>query len=222
MIASYTQLLGRRYGQNLDDDGHQFIRFAVEGAARMQELINDLLAYSRVGTKAKAFAPTDCGQILNRALKNLEIAIQESGAEITATPLPVVPGDPTQLTQLLQNLIGNALKFSGDKPPRVHLRAEPEGIGSDRGWHLAVSDAGIGIDPKYFDRIFVIFQRLHTRDEYPGTGIGLAVCKKIVERHGGRIWVESTPGQGATFHFILPAEVDAKAGAGLETSAGPD
>jgi PAS domain S-box-containing protein len=207
MIASYTQLLERRYKDQLDADAREFISFAVDGAARMQTLINDLLAYSRVGTRARTFTPTDCNDVLRRALKNLEIAVEESAASITHTPLPTVLGDATQLTQLLQNLIGNALKFRGGKPPVIHVSAELQGEGAAPEWRLAVRDEGIGIEPQYFERIFVIFQRLHGRDEYPGTGIGLAVCKKIVERHGGRIWVESAPGQGATFHFTVPKMV---------------
>jgi signal transduction histidine kinase len=204
MIASYTQLLQRRYGSKLDADAHEFITFAVEGAARMQSLINDLLAYSRVGTRPKDFAAVDCNEVLKRALKNLEIAIEESTAKVTAAPLPTVMGDLTQLTQLFQNLIGNAIKFRGDKPAVVHISAELAGQPPAQEWHFAVRDEGIGIDPQYFERIFVIFQRLHSREEYCGTGIGLAVCKKIVERHGGRIWVESQPGRGSTFHFTVP------------------
>ncbi|HYV29882.1 MAG TPA: ATP-binding protein, partial [Candidatus Binatia bacterium] len=204
MIASYTQLLERRYKDKLDADACEFIAFAVEGAARMQALINDLLAYSRVGARAKAFGPTDCAQILQRVLKNLEIAIEESQARITSANPPEVMGDPTQLTQLFQNLIGNAIKFHGQTPPNIHLSARLEDEGSTPEWHFAVRDQGIGLEPSYFERIFVIFQRLHSREEYPGTGIGLAVCKKIVERHGGRIWVESQVGHGSTFHFTLP------------------
>jgi light-regulated signal transduction histidine kinase (bacteriophytochrome) len=142
--------------------------------------------------------------VLRRALKNLEIAIEESEAKITHTDLPTVTGDITQLTQLFQNLIGNAIKFRGNKPAAVHVSAQLEGDGTVQHWHFAVRDEGIGIDPQYFERIFVIFQRLHGREDYPGTGIGLAVCKKIVERHGGHIWVESESGQGSTFHFTIP------------------
>ena len=204
MIASYTQLLERRYKDKLDADARQFISYAVDGAGRMQTLINDLLAYSRVGTRPKAFVRIDCGEVVKKALKNLEIAIEESKARITVTDLPQVAGDATQLTQLFQNLVGNAIKFRGDKPPVIHISALPEREGTAQVWHFSVRDEGIGIDPQYFERIFVIFQRLHTREEYPGTGIGLAVCKKIVERHGGRIWVESEAGRGSTFHFTIP------------------
>jgi PAS domain S-box-containing protein len=205
MIASYTQLLERRYKDKLDADARDFISFAADGATRMQTLINDLLAYSRVGTQAKAFAVVDCSEVLKRALKNLEIAIEESRARITAADLPRVIGDATQLTQLFQNLLGNAIKFRGDKPAVAHVSAELKKHGAAREWQFAVRDEGIGIEPKYFERIFIIFQRLHTRDQYPGTGIGLAVCKKIVERHGGRIRLESEGGKGTAFYFTLPA-----------------
>jgi PAS domain S-box-containing protein len=204
MIASYTQLLERRYKDKLEPDALQFISYAVDGASRMQTLINDLLAYSRVGTRAKAFVSIDCGEVVKKALKNLEIAIEESSAKISVGELPQVLGDATQLTQLFQNLVGNAIKFRGDKPPVIQISATPETEGAAPVWHLSVHDEGIGIEPQYFERIFVIFQRLHTREEYPGTGIGLAVCKKIVERHGGRIWVESESGKGSTFHFTFP------------------
>jgi PAS domain S-box-containing protein len=201
MVASYTQLLARRYQGQLDGTANEFIHFAVDGAIRMQHLINDLLTYSRVGTRGKPFEPTDCGQVLAETLANLKIAIEESGARVEHGPLPTVQGDRVQLVQLLQNLIGNAVKFRGTSAPGVYVSAERCG---DE-WQFRVRDNGIGIEPQYFERIFVIFQRLHTREEYPGTGIGLALCKKIVERHGGRIWVESQPGRGATFHFTIPA-----------------
>ncbi|MBM3887860.1 MAG: PAS domain S-box protein, partial [Verrucomicrobia bacterium] len=203
MVASYVQLLARRYQNKLDADADEFIGYAVEGARRMQALISDLLAYSRVGTQAKPFAPTPCETILQRALDNLQVAITESGATITHDPLPIVTGDTTQLTQLFQNLLGNALKFRrAGEAPRVHVGVERR----DTECLLSVRDNGIGIDMQFAERIFQIFQRLRARDEYPGTGIGLAVCKKIVERHGGRIWVESAPGEGSTFFFTLPAE----------------
>ena len=201
MIASYTQLLARRYKGQLDAEAHEFINFAVDGALRMQGLINDLLAYSRVGTRGKPFELTNCEDVLQLALTNLKIAIEENAAAITHDPLPTVKADAVQLTQLFQNLIGNAIKFHGEHPPKVHVGASRNGLE----WRLEVRDNGIGIAPEHFERIFVIFQRLHNRDEYAGTGIGLAVCKKIVERHGGRIWVESAPGKGATFRFTLPA-----------------
>jgi PAS domain S-box-containing protein len=200
MVASYTQLLARRYHDQLDSAAQEYIRFAVSGATRMAELINDLLAFSRVGTKGKPFAPVACEAVLADALANLKVTLAETGAEITHAALPTVMADAGQLAQLFQNLLSNALKFRGPEPPRVHVQAEPQ----NGEWVFSVRDNGMGIEPQYFDRIFVIFQRLHTRDEYPGTGIGLALCKKIVERHGGRIWVESESGRGSTFRFSLP------------------
>jgi PAS domain S-box-containing protein len=209
MVASYTQLLGRRYKGKLDSEADEFISYAVEGATRMQVLINDLLAYSRVGTRGKPFAIADCNEVLARALANLKLAAEEAEAQITSDPLPQVEGDPTQLMQLFQNLVGNAIKFrSPERRAEIHIAVTPRR--SDHAerprfeWLFAVRDNGIGIEEKYFDRIFIIFQRLHTREQYPGTGIGLAVCKKIVERHGGRIWVESLVGKGSTFCFTLP------------------
>lgn len=201
MVSSYTQLLARRYKGRLDEDADEFIEYAVDGATRMQVLINDLLTYSRVGTKGKEFAPLDLAEIFEAARDNLQIAIEESGASVTSEPLPQVMGDSTQLVQLFQNLIGNAIKFRGEEPPEVHVGAERRG----REWVISVRDNGIGIDPQYAERVFVIFQRLHTREDYAGTGIGLAVCKRIVERHGGRIWLESATGEGSTFFFTLPA-----------------
>jgi light-regulated signal transduction histidine kinase (bacteriophytochrome) len=184
----------------LDADGHEFIGYAVDGAKRMQALISDMLAFSRVNTRARPLAPTDCAKIVATARLNLQIAIEEAGATITEGELPAVLGDATQLLQLFQNLIANAIKFRGDAAPRVHVVAQP----AEDGWCFSISDNGIGIAPEYFERIFVLFQRLHGRKEYSGTGIGLALCKRIVERHGGRIWVESTPGQGSVFRFTLP------------------
>jgi PAS domain S-box-containing protein len=201
MVSSYTQLLARRYSDKLDDNAREFIRYAVEGATRMQVLINDLLAYSRLDTRGSRVAPTSSQGSLERALANLRLAIEESQAVVTHGPLPTVPADAVQLTQLFQNLIGNALKFRGAEPPQVDVSAER----SDDHWVFAVRDNGIGIDPSYAERIFVIFQRLHGRADYPGTGIGLAICKKIVERHGGRIWLDVASGPGATFRFTLPA-----------------
>jgi PAS domain S-box-containing protein len=201
MVSSYTQLLARRYKDKLDDNAREFIQYAVDGATRMQVLINDLLAYSRLDTRGWNVVPTSSQAALERALANLRLAIEESGAAVTHGPLPTVIADAVQLTQLFQNLVGNALKFRGAEPARVHVSAER----SDDEWVFAVRDNGIGIDPSYGERIFVIFQRLHGRTEYPGTGIGLAICKKIVERHGGRIWLEVASGPGATFRFTLPA-----------------
>jgi len=200
MIGSYLQLLEKRYKDKLDDDASEFIGFAVDGAKRMQALINDLLAYSRVGTKAKPFEATDCGLVVNTVVRNLRMAIEDSGAKITIDSLPKVIGDATQLTQLFQNLIANAIKFRGEHPPEIQIKVEPE----DDFWRFSVQDNGIGISSEYFDRIFVLFQRLHNREAYPGTGIGLAICKKIVEHHGGRIWIESIPEQGSTFYFTFP------------------
>ncbi|GAK54046.1 sensory transduction histidine kinase [Candidatus Moduliflexus flocculans] len=200
-LAGMVQLLQQRYQDKLDALGQEFIKHAVEAALRMQTLINDLLAFSRVGTRGKPFAPTSVEKVLKALLLSLSVAIRESGAAITYDPLPTIMADELQIMQLLQNLIGNAIKFRGDQPPRIHLSAAQ----TPEGWQFAVRDNGIGIEAQYFERIFVVFQRLHTRREYPGTGIGLALCKKIVERHGGRIWVESQPKQGSTFYFTLPA-----------------
>ena len=200
MVASYTQLLARRYGDKLDDDAREFIDFAVDGARRMRALINDLLAYSRVGTRGAEFAPTDCNAVVDQVIADLGAAIEDERAGVTRGDLPTVLADAMQLQQLFQNLIANAIKFHGERRPRVAIAAERRGDA----WLFSVRDNGIGIDPEYADRIFVIFQRLHSRAEYPGTGIGLAICKKIVERHGGRIWMESAPGQGTTFYFTLP------------------
>jgi PAS domain S-box-containing protein len=200
MITGYTQLLARRYRGKLDQDGDEYINYAVDGAKRMQILINDLLAYSRVGTRANQFALTDCEAILNTTLTNLQVAIQESGATVSHDPLPTVACDAGQIGQLMQNLIGNAIKYRNSKAPEIRVECRQE----DSYWLFSVADNGIGIDPQYAERIFVIFQRLHTREEYPGTGIGLAVCKKIVERHGGRIWVQSELGNGSIFYFTLP------------------
>jgi len=200
MVASYTQLLARRYQGKLDGKADRFIAYAADGAARMQTLINDLLTYARVETRGKDPAPVDCEETLNQALANLQMTIKESGVRVTHGPLPEVMGDDTQLVQLFQNLVGNAVKFRSAASPQIHISSAP----ADGHWQFSVKDNGIGIDPAQFERIFQIFQRLHTRSEYPGTGIGLAVCKRIVERHGGRIWVESQPGQGSTFSFTLP------------------
>lgn len=201
MVASYTRLLARRYQGKLDQDADEFIAFAVDGATRMQRLIDDLLAFSRVGTRGSPFEPADCNAVLKEVLDNLQLAIAENRVTVSSGELPVLPADASQLGQLFQNLIANAIKFHGEAPPQIRIDAQRQADD----WHFSVSDNGIGIAPEHFERIFVIFQRLHGRGDYPGTGIGLAVCKRIVERHGGQIWVESTPGQGATFHFTLPA-----------------
>jgi PAS domain S-box-containing protein len=201
MVGSFVQLLATRYRGRLDADADEFIGFALDGALRMQQMIEDLLTFSRVGTSGAELVPTDAGAALTRSLAGLKLAIDEAAAAVSHDPLPTVLADGRQLEHLFQNLVSNAIKFRGCDPPRVHVTAELH----DRAWTLSVRDNGIGIDPEYFDRIFVAFQRLHGREKYPGTGIGLALAKKIVERHGGRIWVESAPGRGATFRFTLPA-----------------
>jgi signal transduction histidine kinase len=202
MVVSYLQLLDKRFRSTMDHDAEEFIRFAVDGATRMQALVNDLLEFSRIGKRDKAFVAVDSNTCLKRALKNLRIALQESSGVVTNDPLPTIDCEESQVTQIFQNLIGNAIKFRGDRQPRVHVSARLKG----GHWTFSVKDNGIGIEPQYADRIFVIFQRLHDREEYPGTGIGLAICKRIAERHGGRIWVESTPGQGSTFFFTIAAK----------------
>jgi PAS domain S-box-containing protein len=201
MVTSYVQLLARRYQGKLDSDADEFIGFAVDGAVRMRKLINDLLTYSRVGTQGKDLSPTDSEAVLAQSVNDLKVAIEENGALVTHAPLPMVMADRPQLGQLFQNLIGNAIKFRGNELPHVHISANRNG----NGWTFSVRDNGIGIAAEYSERIFIIFQRLHNRQEYAGTGIGLAICKKIVERHGGHIWVESNVGKGATFYFTLPA-----------------
>jgi signal transduction histidine kinase len=202
MISSYVQLLGRRYQGKLDSDADEFINFAVDGAKRMQNLINDLLAYSRVGTRADPLMPVSAEGLLKVALTNIQFLIEDSGASITHEPLPVIKGDPSQLIMVFQNLLGNAIKFRGSEAPCIHIGAQRQA----NEWVFSVRDNGIGIDPKFAERIFVIFQRLNDRTAYPGTGIGLAICKRVIQRHGGRIWVESTPGEGATFYFTLPVK----------------
>ena len=192
MVASYTQLLSRRYKGKLDADADEFIAYAVDGASRMQRLIQDLLTYSRVASQGEELLATSSEDALNQALKNLRGAIEDSGAQVTHDPLPTVLADEMQLTQLFQNLVGNAIKYQKPGIPHVHISAARNG---SRRWAFAVKDDGLGIDPEYFERIFGMFQRLHKREEFDGTGIGLAICKKIVERHGGTISVESRPGQ---------------------------
>ena len=203
-IASYVQLLARRYRDQLGGEAAEFIDFAVAGAARMQRLIEDLLAFSRVGTQQYVPQHVDTEAVLLEALDDLRASTLASDAVITHDPLPRVLADAGHIEQLFTNLIGNALKFRGADAPRIHIDVDRQG----RFWQFAVNDNGVGIDAKYHDRIFIIFQRLHARDQYEGTGVGLAVCKKIVERHGGRIWVDSSPGQGSTFYFTLPAVPD--------------
>jgi signal transduction histidine kinase len=202
MVVSYLELLNMRAQGKLGEEEREFIGFAVDGAQRMQTLIQDLLAYARVDTRGRPLEPTDCERVLQSALANLKVAIEESKAVIEHEPLPTVQGDAVQLTQVFQNLIGNGLKFRGKDAPKIWLGVKRE----NDDWVFQVKDNGIGIDPKNFSRIFVLFQRLHTRREYPGTGMGLAICKKIVERHGGKIWVESKPGEGTTFFFTIPVK----------------
>ncbi|MFN6569088.1 GAF domain-containing protein [Dendronalium sp. ChiSLP03b] len=239
MVTSYLQLLERKYKTQLDSNAEQFINYAVDGARRMQTLINDLLNYSRVSTRGQPFEQVDCQVIFDRAIANLKVAIEECGGAITHDPLPVLRADPTQLAQVLQNLIGNAIKFRGQQPPKIHVGAvrkggeagEAGGAGEElltqhglnaplpltalstqhSEWLFSVRDNGIGLEAQYAERIFVIFQRLHGRSQYPGTGIGLAICKKIIERHGGCIWVESEPGQGSTFYFTIPDRAEQSA-----------
>lgn len=200
-VASYTQLLKRRYGQQLDADGDEFMAYIVDGVRRMQNLIQDLLAFSRVMHDARQIRQVSLEGVYAGVVLGLHAAIQESGAVLTHMPLPVVSGDEYQLSQLLQNLLSNAVKYRSAEPPRVHVAVEQH----EGHWQFSVSDNGIGIDPQHHDRVFGVFKRLHPRNQYPGTGIGLAICKRIVEGHGGRIWLESTPGKGTTFFFTLPS-----------------
>lgn len=201
MVASYTQLLGEQYRGRLDERADKFIAYAVEGAQRMQRLIDDLLAYARLENAGRPSIPVAVSDVLRDTLVDMRAFIQEHSAQIAYAELPTVLVDPVQLAQLLQNLIHNAIKFRGASPPRVELSAERDGPM----WRIAIKDNGVGIDPRHHERIFQMFQRLHERAKYAGNGIGLATARKIVERHGGRIGVTSAPGQGATFHFTLPA-----------------
>lgn len=217
MVISYLQLLDRRAGPRLDDSEREFLTYAVNGGKRMSTLIHDLLDYSRVGSQTQGFAPVATGDAVKEALANLRMAAAEVGAEITCGDLPVVLGDHAQLVRLFQNLIGNAVKYRApQRAPRIHVAAERQ---AGR-WLFSVRDNGIGIDPKDAERIFVIFQRLHGRDEYDGTGIGLAVARRIVERHGGRIWVESQPGDGSVFCFTLASAPETQVIAASQTVMG--
>ena len=201
MVATYTQLLAERYQGKLDAEADKYIHYAVDGALRMQTLVKDLLAFSRVGSQGIKLVSTDGNRVLATVLQNLQAAVQESGAQVKWDPLPTVMADEGQLAQLFQNLIANAIKFRGAQPPVITIGVERQ----KREWIFSVADNGIGIAPEYAEVIFVIFKRLHTRAEYPGSGIGLSICKRIVEQHGGRIWMESEPGRGTTFKFTLPA-----------------
>ena len=207
MVATYTQLLAERYRGKLDADADKYIHYAVDGALRMQKLVQDLLTFSRVGRQQLSLQRIDCNIVLQTALTNLEAAIQESHAVVERAELPVVTADSSQLVQVLQNLIGNAIKFRGSEAPVIRVSAESQ----TKEWVFSVADNGIGIAAEYAEDVFVIFRRLHTRAEYVGNGIGLAICKKIIEQHGGRIWFESEPGHGSTFRFTLPTKVNAKA-----------
>lgn len=207
MIGSYVQLIEKRYAAKLDADGKEFIGYAVDGAKRMQTMINDLLSYSRLRHAVKRVAcPLE--QSLRATLANLDLAIRDAEGEVTHEALPTVHADPAQMLLLLQNLIGNALKFRGDRPAKIHLSVQVTGGLAT----IAVHDAGLGIDPRFHQRIFEIFRRLHSASDYPGSGIGLAICRRIVESHGGKIWVESTAGAGSTFYFTLPIEQETGSG----------
>ncbi|MGE5401827.1 MAG: ATP-binding protein [Ignavibacteriales bacterium] len=203
MISSFTQILAKRYSKNADEETGQIMNFIVEGASRMQHLIHDLLEYSRVTTKGKPFSRVNLNETIEIVLKNLQFTITEFDASIVSDQLPEITADGTQMIQLFQNLISNALKFHSDSKPEIMIKSEDK----DREWFFSISDNGIGIDPQFYQRIFEIFQRLHDRTEYSGTGIGLAICKKIIERHKGRIWVNSEAGKGTTFYFTLPRSI---------------
>ncbi|EMA36058.1 PAS/PAC sensor signal transduction histidine kinase [Halobiforma lacisalsi AJ5] len=195
MVTSYLQLLERRCGDDLDADGEEFLEYAVDGAERMRAMIDGLLAYSRVETRGEPLEPVDLNAVLEDVRKDLELRIEETDTDLEVGELPRVEGDPSQLRQLFQNLLSNAIDYSGDEPPRIEVVADRDG----EEWIVSVSDEGVGIGPEEQERIFEVFQRLHSHEEHPGTGIGLALCKRIVERHGGEIRVDSEPGEGATF-----------------------
>jgi signal transduction histidine kinase len=201
MVSSYLQLIEQRYEDALDEDGREFLEFAVDGADRMRQMIDGLLEYSRVQTREQQFESVDLNAVLGDVREDLEVKIEESGAEIDGGDLPGVEGDASQLRQVFQNLLDNAIKYSGDVPPSVRVSAEPDG---DQ-WVISVRDEGVGIDPDDTDRVFDLFQSFRNGEGHAGSGIGLALCERIVERHGGDIWVESEPGSGTTFSFTLPA-----------------
>ena len=206
MVASYTELLGRRYRGKLDEKADKYIHYAVDGANRMQQLVDDLLAYSRVGTQGKPLQRIDSGAVARNVLRRLHSQIREANAEIVVSEMPCIDADELQFGQLLQNLVGNALKFRSERPVKIQIGAEK----SEGRWLFSVTDNGIGIEKKYEDRIFQMFQRLHERGKFDGSGIGLAIVKKIVERHEGRVWFDSEPGAGASFHFTMPLCNDQK------------
>ncbi|MBI2481739.1 MAG: hypothetical protein HYV60_24785 [Planctomycetia bacterium] len=200
MVTNFGQLLQRKLPEDADAESSEYLGYVVEGGQRMQALIRDLLEYSEIGYQSRPFQTVELERVLQLVLSNLRASVQDTRAEITYDELPTVVGDKPQLVQLLQNLISNAIKFHDEPPPKIHLAAECK----DNEWLVSVQDCGIGIAPEYYSRIFEFFRRLHDRDRFPGTGIGLAICKRVVQRHGGRIWVESTPGEGSTFFFTLP------------------
>jgi light-regulated signal transduction histidine kinase (bacteriophytochrome) len=202
MVSSYVQLLARRYSGQLDSDADEFIEFAVDGVNRMQRLIDDLLAYSRAGTQEYRIAPVDCEALVRDTLAGMQTTVTESGASVIVSDLPTVRGDEGQLRQLFQNLIGNGIKFRDTEPPRVEVSAERDETAA--AWKFNVEDNGIGIDPRHAERIFTVFKRLHTREKYAGSGVGLSICKRIVERHQGRIWVEQSELGGSRFCFTIP------------------
>jgi light-regulated signal transduction histidine kinase (bacteriophytochrome) len=195
-------LLKEEYESKLDEQAIDWIQRTVQSIGQMQALIHDLLAYSRVDSRARPFSSVAVLDVFNDALAQMTSSIQDAAAKVTCDELPVVVGDRSQLVQLMQNLIGNGLKYHGDEPPNIHVSAKLNG----NNWEFSVRDNGIGIEPRYHDQIFEIFKRLHNQKEYPGTGIGLSVCRRVVSRHGGRIWLESEPGHGSTFHFTIPME----------------
>jgi light-regulated signal transduction histidine kinase (bacteriophytochrome) len=203
MVTSFADLIRRRYSDKLGADGVEFIGFLVDATKRMQALLDALLDYSRIGTRGVRFVRTDCNALLEDVRRSLVVRFEEVGGNLTHDPLPEIVADPVQIGQLFQNLIENGLKFHGPEPPHLHVSA----VRSDNEWVFTVSDNGIGINPVHYDRIFLIFKRLHAREEYPGTGIGLATCKKIVQRHGGRIWVESEVNKGSRFFFTIPCQL---------------
>ena len=200
MITSYLQLIAQRHQDQLDEEANEFIGYAIDGARRMRQLIVDLLAYSRIGQQNQGIGQVDLEKILQQVLFNLEVQIQEANITITHDPLPTITADKTQMLQLLQNLISNAIKFRSEASPKIHVSATQD----PSNWMIQVTDNGIGMERELTKKIFAIFQRLHTREEYPGTGIGLAICKKIVQKHKGEIWVDSEPGSGSTFSFSIP------------------
>ncbi|MDG5821521.1 ATP-binding protein [Natronococcus sp. A-GB7] len=207
MVSSYLQLIERRYSDEFDEDGREFLEYAISGSERMSSMIEGLLKYSRVDTRGKPLEPVDLDTVLSESLQDLELQIEESNATIEAVALPRVKGDANQLHQLFQNLISNGIEYSGNEPPQIDISAERNG----EEWIISVHDRGIGIDSDAQDQIFEVFQRLHSHEEHVGSGIGLALCRRIVERHGGKIWVESEPGEGSTFVFTLPAVTNRKA-----------